>query len=186
VEPNDDLNLWGDRDLGRYYLGSGHPNIVRFIGGDQAIIATDGGSLFLIDTGQGDADERLDTAPRRFDGQHNCWVGQLLTSRDGRLAVTSAHDETIRLWNVGERRCTHVFSSHTGVIHQLSLSSRRLLLSSRAGVLKILSLRDGSLIAAFQADRQITTAAGTDDLTSVVGIDERGQIHFFKLENDHD
>ncbi len=57
------------------------------------------------------------------------------------------------------------------------------LLSTFDGVLKVVSLSDGSLIAAFQGDRQIITCAADADLRWIVACNQGGQMHFLHFED---
>jgi WD40 repeat protein len=110
-------------------------------------------------------------------------VNRVLISNDDELVVTSSWDRTLRVWSLKERRCVAVFDAHPGTIEQLSKSVDRALLFTFGGVLKIVSLRDGSLIAAFEGDKQIITCAADPQIEWVVARDQGGQMHFFHCEN---
>jgi hypothetical protein len=64
-----------------------------------------------------------------------------------------------------------------------SLASERSLRWLPDGVLKILSLADGALLAAFQADKQIIACDADDDLMNIAALDQDGRIHFPHREN---
>jgi len=86
-------------------------------------------------------------------------------------------------WHLGTRRRVAVFDAHPGIIEQLSRSAQCALLFTDDGVLKVVSLLDGSLLAAFQGDKSITTCAADVELRWVVACDQGGAIHFLHFED---
>ncbi|HKQ80118.1 MAG TPA: hypothetical protein VJ810_40875 [Blastocatellia bacterium] len=106
----------------------------------------------------------------------------MLVNLDLRLFVTSSSDQIVRVWELDTHRNIAVLDAHPGYIEQLSTSADRVLLFSSDGVLKIVSLRDGTLLAAFQGDEQIITCAADSELQWVVARDQGGQMHFFHIE----
>jgi WD40 repeat protein len=145
-----------------------------FAGPDEAIITTGDGSMFAIRIGEDELE--------RFEGRHQAAINSLLATNDGKTVVTSSDDEKIMMWDLGVRRRIAVFDAHPGYLFQLSHSDQRALMLTRAGVLKIISLRDGTLLAAFQADKIITTCGADVELRWVVACDQGGAIHFLHFE----
>ena len=173
------------------------PAISAYAGMEDAIVATGDGSLFVIRVSEkperfSGSDESfvlsmLDqmvhkAEPERFLGSHEGDVNRLLVARDGKTIVTSSTDRKIVVWNLGARRCVSVLHTHPGYIEQLSESCQLALLRTLGGALKIVSLDDGSLVAAFQGDKPIITCAADADFRWVVACDRGGQMHFLHLE----
>ena len=173
------------------------PAISAYAGMEDAIVATGDGSLFVIRVSEkperfSGSDESfvlsmLDQMvhavnPERFLGSHESYVDRLLVTRDGKSIVTSSRDRTIMVWNLGARRCVSVLHTHPGYIEQLSESGQLALLFTPDGVLKIVSLDDGGLVAAFQCDKPIITCAADANLKWVVACERSGQMHFLHLE----
>jgi WD40 repeat protein len=96
--------------------------------------------------------------------------------------VTSSWDGTVRLWDLDKRHSIVVLDGHSGIAGRVSASGQRMLLSSRDGILEIVSLPDGASLAAFQADKQITSCDADEELQWVVALDQSGQMHFLCLE----
>jgi hypothetical protein len=74
------------------------------------------------------------------------------------------------------------FDTHTGCVEQLSASAERVLLCTRDGVLKIVSLLDGVLLNAFQGDKQIVSCDADAEFQWVAARDQGGQMHFLHVE----
>jgi hypothetical protein len=81
------------------------------------------------------------------------------------------------------RESLAVLEAHPGMADRVSASAKRMLLRTRDGVLKIVSLPDEALLAAFQADKQIISCDADAELQWVAALDQGGQMHFFRLEN---
>ena len=167
----------GDTMLNSYWPDArGKPATVAFTGPEEAIVTTGDGSLFVVDM------RETESEPKRLEGRHAAHVDRVLVSRDGKLFVTSSGDGTVKAWDLGTRRSIFVLDAHPGCVEQLSVSAQRVLLHTRDGVLKIVSLRDGSLLNVFQGDKQIVTCAADAELQWVVARDQGGQMHFLHVE----
>src|SRR5262249_11249207 len=147
-----------------------------FAGSEEAIITTGDGSLFLLDMREAESE------PKRLEGGHAAGIDQVLVSRAGRLFVTSSFDGTVKVWDLEMRKSIAGFDAHAGCVEQLSASAERVLLRTRDGVLKIVSLRDGALLNAFQGDKQIVSCAADAELQWVAARDQGGQMHFLHVE----
>lgn len=115
-------------------------------------------------------------------GGHASLVHRVLVHPESKLFVTSSHDQTMKVWDLETYSNIAVLDAHPGTVEQLSTSANRILLRSFDGVLKIVSLRSGALVAAFQADKQIITCDADAELQWVVAIDQGGQIHFLHVK----
>lgn len=151
------------------------PTTVTFANNVQAVVATGDGSLFVLDTRKPTADLL------RLHARHGADPHQVLVTSDGR-AVTASYDETIKVWNLHTHDCVAEIPVGVGNLGGLSASGDRVLLSTRDGVLKILSLVDGALVAAFQADKQLSACAADADLQWIAATDQDGEMHFLHLE----
>jgi len=174
---NDPPNAWRDTMLNSYWPNArDKPSTVAFAGPEEAIVTTGDGSLFVLDL------REKESEPKRLEGRHAAGVDRVLVSRAGRLFVTSSFDGTVKVWDLDTRRSIAVFDAHPGCVEQLSASAERVLLHTRDGVLKIVSLRDGALLNVFQGDKQIETCAADAELQWVVARDQGGQMHFLHVE----
>ena len=172
------LSLKNESELASWWIaGKGKPDKIAFPGETEAIITTDDGCLFTIDLSHPKTSE-----PSGWSARHKAHLSKLVVSPDGTVAVTSSYDNTNMVWNVAERRLITVLTAHPGHIEQLSASRERALLTTFDGILKVVSLDDGALLAAFQGDKLIVACAADADLEWIVGRDEGGQVHFFHLE----
>ncbi|MCI0387779.1 MAG: DUF4062 domain-containing protein [Acidobacteria bacterium] len=163
--------------LGHYSIPSrDKPSIVAFTGPEEAIITTGDGSLFALDIREALSE------PIRLEGRHAAPVSRVLVNLEVRLFVTSSYDQTVRVWDLKTRRNIATLDANPGYIEQLSTSADRVLLTTRDGVLKIVSLRDGALLAAFQGDKQFISCAADAELQWVAARDQGGQMHFFHVE----
>jgi len=149
------------------------PSTVAFLAPDEAIVTSGGGELFVLDLSKS-------TRPMKLEDRHTAYIDRVLVDRESRVFVTSSHDQTVRIWELRSRQRLAVLNAHPGTVEQVSVSADRLLLHTMAGVLKIVSVRDGALIAAFQADKQIVTCDGEAELRWVAA--RSGQMHFLFLE----
>jgi WD40 repeat protein len=156
------------------------PAMVVCAGPSDAIVTAGDGSLFVFDISKPGITE----APRRFASAHGARVSRLLVTSDGTRAVTSSLDRTIRVWNLGTRQCIAVLNAHPGTMEKISTGGERALLFSHDGMLKIISLHDGALFAAFQGDKQIHTCDADAGLQWVVACDQGGQMHFLHVEHE--
>ena len=161
----------------RYISTREKPNSVHCLSDHAAVITTGSGELLLFDP-QDDSPSGV----QLLDGRHEAFVSTLLPFGDGMRFATSSGDRSIRLWDLFSGECTNVFRQHPGHLQQLSLATGRMLATTFAGELKVLSLEDGSLIAAFQADKQIISAVADSDLRSITAVDQGGGLHFLRLE----
>ena len=154
------------------------PALVVFASPNKAIVTTGDGSLFLLDMS-----EYWVADARGFEGRHGASVSDAVVSDDGNFAVTSSADGTNRVWNLTTRQCVAVLDAHPGYIEKISTGLKRALLFTRDGILKIVSLQDGALLAAFQGDMQFYTCDADADVQWVVACDQGGQMHFLHLEH---
>jgi WD40 repeat protein len=152
------------------------PSIIAFAGPGEAIITTGDGLLFLLDIREAQS-ELI-----RLDGRYHSDVNRLLVNCESKLFVTSSYDQAVKVWDLGARRNIATLDANPGYVDQFSISAERVLLHTRDGALKIVSLRDGTLLAAFQGDKQIITCAADSELQWVVARDQGGQMHFFHVE----
>jgi WD40 repeat protein len=150
------------------------PAALAFAGPQEAVVATGDGSVFAIHMQRKNPD-KFSGPPGRAS------FNSVLVTEEGEFTVASS-DQKIVIWQVSTRRCIAVFDAHPGRVEQASGSGQRALLLTRDGVLKVVSLRDGSLLAAFQADAPITACAANADLRWISACDQRGMMHFFHVE----
>ncbi|HVG90931.1 MAG TPA: WD40 repeat domain-containing protein, partial [Alphaproteobacteria bacterium] len=159
------------------------PSRMAFVGSRKAIVTTGDGALFLVDI----HDEALD--PPKLEGYtiaggHSGGVSQILVHPQCKLLVTSSYGVSVKVWDFERRCCTAVLDAHPGTAQQLSASAERILVNTRDGVLKLVDVCDGSLVAAFQADKQIVSCDSDAELRYIVALDQSGQMHFLRLEPD--
>lgn len=150
------------------------PSLIAFAGPEAAVVATGDGSLYLLHMNHQN--------PARFTGWSGSYIDSMLVTADAKFVIASTDFKTIGRWDVATLQCIDVFDTHAGTIMQLSASGERVLLLTRTGVLKIVSLCDGSLVAAFQGDKQIVSCAANPELHRVVARDQGGTMHFLQLE----
>jgi len=151
------------------------PSLMAFCEPRAAIVTTGDGSVFVLDT------QEDEIAAARLPGSHDSSIRRILSAPSG-LLVTSSYQKII-VWNYKRRRRLAVFSTHQGHVQQMSNAASRLLLLSLDGILKLISLKDGTLITAFQGDKQIVSCAADKDLRWIAAADEGGQIHFLHVED---
>jgi len=171
-----DTSYWPD--------APGKPSIVAFSGPTEAIVATDDGSVFVLDISD-EPPKLVEVEGMRLDDRHASGVSTILLHPERRLFMTSSYDGTAKAWDLDKRCSIAMLDDHGGNLERLSTSADRVLLHTRDGVLKIVSLRNGALMAAFQGDKQFISSDADADLQWVVALDQGGQIHFFHLEGAH-
>jgi WD40 repeat protein len=153
------------------------PAAVVFAGSGVAIVATGDGSLFLLDT------EKHGTGKTwRLDYGDEGSVTHLVVSPDGTHAVSSSRDRPNRVWDLRQRKCVQVLDANPGFIQKFSRALGRALLFTFDGVVKVVSLRDGALLAAFQGDKQIGACDADSELRWIAACDQGGQMHFLHVE----
>jgi WD40 repeat protein len=167
-----------DAEIASYWPDSrDKPARVAFVEPSKAIVTTGDGSLFLVDC------SKPVTKGLPFASAHGAFVSRVLANANGTLAVTSSFDGTIRVWNLRSRESVAVLSAHPGAIEKISAGIERALLFSDDGVLKLISLNDGALIAAFEGDKRIYACDADPELKWIVACDQGGQMHFLHLEH---
>jgi WD40 repeat protein len=151
------------------------PSAIKFVGRKEAIVTTGDGSIFLLRIGEKELE--------RFEGKHNAHINGVLVTNDGKFVVTSSNDLKIMIWLLETRQLVNVFDTHPGYIEQLSESSLNGLLTTYDGILKVVSLLDGSLLAAFKGDKTIISCAADAELEWIVACDQGGRMHFLHFES---
>jgi WD40 repeat protein len=162
----------------RYGLYAQHdPNSALFIGPGKVIVTTSMNELFLLDLDHPDPD------PVPFRDRRKALLFGAVLDSSAKILVTSSHDMIVRVWDVSTLRCVAEFTGHVGTVEQVSVPKRRLLLRTGMGVVKILSLKDGSVVAAFQGDHLIRSCDSDSGVSQIAALDQSGQMHFIRLEN---
>jgi WD40 repeat protein len=156
------------------------PSSVVFAGQNDAVVTTGDGSLFAVVIHDDPSGPRLEGS--RLEGRHN--VSRIVMDPQRRIFVTSSHDGSTRVWSFDKHCTSAVLNAHPGTVQQLSASADRILMNTRDGIVNIVELGDGSLVAAFQGDRQIASSDCDAELRHVVALDQGGQMHFLHLEPD--
>jgi len=156
------------------------PSSVVFAGQNDAVVTTGDGSLFAVVIHDDPSGPRLEGS--RLAGRHN--VSRIVMDPQRRIFVTSSHDGSTRVWSFDKHCTSAVLNAHPGTVQQLSASADRILMNTRDGIVNIVELGDGSLVAAFQGDRQIASSDCDAELRHVVALDQGGQMHFLHLESD--
>jgi WD40 repeat protein len=159
------------------------PSRMLFTGLNEAIVTTGDGILFLIDIYDDPSDVPTLEGSRIPEG-HSGGISRMLVHRHLKLLVTSAYDGSVKLWNLRKRCCTDVLNDRPGTVQQLSASAEHILLNTQDGLVNIVRVRDGSLVAAFQGDKQIVSSDSDPEFRHVVALDQSGQMHFLHLEPD--
>ncbi|MBV9125106.1 MAG: protein kinase [Planctomycetes bacterium] len=79
-------------------------------------------------------------------------VYSIAWSPDGRHAVSSSKDQTLRLWDVASGRCLHTFTGHTSIVHSvtLSLDGRYALSGSADQCLRLWEMASGRCLQTYQ------------------------------------
>ena len=183
-----DISLWcvdgpiqsaNDARVKRYgWLGThDKPSAIAFAGPQKAVVRSGTNSLFMLDLRKGSRTEF------GLNGNGPVEPNRAAPLHEGRLFATSSYGGPITIWDLDELRSMTVMDVHSGTVGRVSAFAKRLLLSSPDGVIKVVSLGDQSLLAAFQADKQIVSCDGDERLEWVVGRDESGQMHFFCVES---
>ncbi len=157
------------------------PSRIAFLGPSKAIVTTGDGSLFEVDI-HDEASGLPKLEGFRIPGNHNGGESEILVHPQRKLFVTSSYGASVKVWDLERRCCTAVLDAHPGTVQQLSASAERILLTTRDGVVNVVEVRDGSLVAAFQADKQIVSSDSDVELRHVVALDQSGQMHFLHLE----
>ncbi len=158
------------------------PSRVVFVALNEAIVTTGDGSLYVVVIHDDPRIPRLEGS--RIQGSHARSVSGIVVDVQSRLFVTSSNDGSTRVWNPGKRYSTTVLNIHPGTVQQLSASAERILINTLDGVLNIVEVRDGSLVAAFQGDKQIVSSDSDAEFRHFVALDQSGQMHFLRLEPD--
>jgi WD40 repeat protein len=173
-----ELGLKTDAEITSYWVDSrDKPARAVFVGPSEAIVTTGDGSLSLFDSSE------PVTGGRKFASAHGANVSRVLVNASVTLAVTSSFDGTNRVWDLRTRECVAVLDAHLGTIEKISAGVERALLFTSDGVLKVVSVHDGALIAGFERDKQFDTCDADPDLQWVVACDQGGQMHFLKVEH---
>ena len=170
LEP--DANYWPEsRDK---------PSGITFAAEAEAVVITGDGSVFLLKI-EDDPSQRPSLEGWRL-GHHAGGLPRIIASLERKLFLTSSLDGSTTLWDLeGDRHVTVPIADY-GTVGQLSSSARRILLSTYDGVLKVVQVSDGALVAAFQADKQIVSFASDAEIRHIVGLDQGGEMHFLRLE----
>ncbi len=114
---------------------------------------------------------------------HSRGVVSLTLLNDGILASGSL-DTSIRFWDLEKQECIGVLSGHekdvTGLV---PLTDRYLASASQDQTIRIWDLETSSQIHRVDCDAGLHCIATTPDQQSLVAGDERGQVHFLRVEN---
>jgi WD40 repeat protein len=102
-------------------------------------------------------------------------VTSVVFSLDGKaIATVGADDGTIRVWALGRDAPVRTLALDQPLIADLSPDGSRVLIGSRTGAVRVVRVRDGSVLASFQTDAPLLTAAFSPDARLVATGDAQG------------
>ena len=151
------------------------PAKVAFVGAREAVVTTGDGTLFAL------ALHGAASGLMRLEGRHDAAVTRLCVIPERRRLLTSSYDRTVKLWDLETQQNVATLSTD-GHIEQFSGSTQRLLLTTRTGAVKVVSLRDETPPVSFAGDKQLDSCAADANVEWIVARDQGGQLHFLHLE----
>jgi serine/threonine protein kinase len=97
--------------------------------------------------------------------EHTGWVRTVVMAADGRTALSGGDDETLRHWDLIERKCLTVFQGHTGAVMcaAMAKSGRRALSAGWDGSMRWWDLSTGKELRAFKAGKSLKCVALAPD-----------------------
>jgi len=109
-------------------------------------------AVYLIDGAAG---------TKRPLGRHDDLIMSLIFSPDGQFLASSSHDQTVRIWPLGDGHA-RILRGHNASVNDIAFSpdGARLVSSSQDGTIRLWSIRD-SVIATPQALRTEIHAASS-------------------------
>ncbi|MGD2029826.1 MAG: caspase family protein, partial [Desulfobacterales bacterium] len=130
----------------------------------------------LWDIASGKAIRSLDMAS---PAGHKRMVLSVAFSPDGKTAISSSEDKTIKIWDVSKARAIKTFKWKKGACRSLAFSpdGRTILSGSWAGALMLWNMASGKIIRIFEGHKnRINSVAFSPDGKTVISGDKEGRI----------
>ncbi len=115
---------------------------------------------------------------------HSDWVSSVALTPDARYAISGSADKTVKVWDVANGREIRTLRGHIGTITAVAITAdaKRAISVSRDETIKVWDVSNGAVIASLGTDvPNLCCAIGMQGTVYVVG-DERGRVHFLRLE----
>lgn len=118
-----------------------------------------------------------------FEG-HNAVVSTVAISLDGKTALSGSWDNTLRLWDLLSGKEMQVLEGHSDRVYAVAISpdGKTAVSGSYDNTVRLWDLSNGEQRASFVGDSGIGCLALSSAGTFVLAGEERGYIHFLRLE----
>jgi WD40 repeat protein len=111
-------------------------------------------------------------------------VPSVTVTPDGQWALSASEDGTLKVWDLARGRELRTLQGHTREVWYVAVTpdGRYAVSASSDFTLKVWDLRDGAVITEFRGEYPLLACAVAPDGRTIVAGDQRGRVHFLRLE----
>jgi WD40 repeat protein len=102
----------------------------------------------------------------------------------GRQVVSAAEDQKLKVWNPATGKEVRTLDGHSGTVWAVAIGpdGLRAVAASDDRAVKVWDLATGIVLATFTTEAALYTCAVASDGRTISAGDQRGHVHFLKLE----
>ncbi|MEG4380513.1 MULTISPECIES: WD40 repeat domain-containing protein, partial [unclassified Microcoleus] len=115
---------------------------------------------------------------------HSYSVNSVAVTADGKRAISSSSDNTLKVWDLTTEKEEFTLKSHSDWLKAVAVTAdgKRAISGSNDNTIKVWDLATGNVIASFACKSSIACCAIAPDGLTIVAGDESGRVYFLRLE----